>query len=122
MVIDPADYARVLAEIARGRRAQRGHALRLAQKAFAHTAAYDGAIGNYLTALEPRRARGEFPDAVSLQFRKRQDLRYGENPHQSARSTATRAGAGRARALHGSCRARSSPTTTSPTPMPRGNA
>jgi phosphoribosylaminoimidazolecarboxamide formyltransferase/IMP cyclohydrolase len=54
----------------------------LAKKVFAHTSAYDGAIANYLTSLNGKRA--EYPDVLSLQFRKMQDLRYGENPHQSA--------------------------------------
>ena len=58
---------------------------RLAQKAFSHTAAYDGAISNYLTALEGAGAtRGPFPDRLNLQFELAQSLRYGENPHQKA--------------------------------------
>ena len=49
---------------------------------FAHTAAYDGAIANYLRAR--RASRASIPDVLTLQFHKLQDLRYGENPHQSA--------------------------------------
>ena len=61
----------------------------LAKKAFTHTAAYDGAISNYLTALvegEPggKMERSLFPNRLNMQFTKVQDMRYGENPHQSA--------------------------------------
>ena len=78
-VVDPADYAPVLAEIRKNGKISRETSFALAKKVFAHTAAYDGAIANYLTS------RGaEFPDVLSLQFRKLQDLRYGENPHQKA--------------------------------------
>jgi phosphoribosylaminoimidazolecarboxamide formyltransferase/IMP cyclohydrolase len=57
---------------------------RLAQKAFSHTAAYDGAISNYLTALGSDGARAAFPRRLNLNFELTQALRYGENPHQSA--------------------------------------
>ena len=78
-VVDPADYAPVLAEIRKNGKISRETSFALAKKVFAHTAAYDGAIANYLTS------RGaDFPDVLSLQFRKLQDLRYGENPHQKA--------------------------------------
>jgi phosphoribosylaminoimidazolecarboxamide formyltransferase/IMP cyclohydrolase len=58
---------------------------RLAQNAFSHTAAYDGAISNYLTALDPAgMTREDFPRRLNLQFELAQPLRYGENPHQRA--------------------------------------
>jgi phosphoribosylaminoimidazolecarboxamide formyltransferase/IMP cyclohydrolase len=53
---------------------------RLARKAFATTAAYDGAIS---TTLQ-KAANGELPEALHLNYRKLADLRYGENPHQKA--------------------------------------
>jgi phosphoribosylaminoimidazolecarboxamide formyltransferase / IMP cyclohydrolase len=91
VVIDPEDYARVLAELKAGGVA-RATKFALAKKVFAHTAAYDGMITNYLTALEagaeeatasvPQRA--EYPAVFNLQLTKTQDMRYGENPHQSA--------------------------------------
>jgi phosphoribosylaminoimidazolecarboxamide formyltransferase/IMP cyclohydrolase len=56
----------------------------LARKAFSHTAAYDGAVSNYLTALDDQGQRGAFPGRLNLNFSKLQDLRYGENPHQQA--------------------------------------
>ena len=84
VLVDPDDYAAVLEEI----RATGGVAdatrFALAKKVFAHTAGYDGAIANYLFSLDAQRGRHDYPDILSLQFRKLQDMRYGENPHQSA--------------------------------------
>ncbi len=85
VVTDPADYAAILAEM----RAANGAVgettrLNLAQKAFSHTAAYDGAISNYLTALRSDGTRAEFPQRLNLNFELMQTLRYGENPHQNA--------------------------------------
>jgi len=63
-----------------------GHEMRfcLAQKAFSHTAQYDGAISNYLTALDAAGARSRFPRRLNLHFERIQAMRYGENPHQEA--------------------------------------
>ena len=83
-VVDPADYAKVLDEIRASGKVSDTTRFSLAQKVFAHTAAYDGAIANYLYSLDSGRRRREYPDVLNLQFRKLQDLRYGENPHQSA--------------------------------------
>jgi phosphoribosylaminoimidazolecarboxamide formyltransferase / IMP cyclohydrolase len=91
VVIDPSDYARVLTELQSGG-VQRNTKFMLAGKVFAHTAAYDGMISNYLSALqagaEERVAavpeRAPYPATLTLQMSKTQDLRYGENPHQSA--------------------------------------
>jgi phosphoribosylaminoimidazolecarboxamide formyltransferase / IMP cyclohydrolase len=91
VVIDPADYERVLSELTAGA-VRRDTRFMLARKVFAHTAAYDGMISNYLSALEPGAedhvaavpAREPFPAVYSRQLTKVQDLRYGENPHQSA--------------------------------------
>jgi phosphoribosylaminoimidazolecarboxamide formyltransferase / IMP cyclohydrolase len=91
VVIDPVDYPRVLAELKAGG-VQRATKFMLAKKVFTHTAAYDGMIANYLTALEAGTenagdkvpARAEYPAVFTLQLTKTQDLRYGENPHQSA--------------------------------------
>ena len=91
VVIDPADYAMVLAQLdASG--VTRATRFALAKKVFAHTAAYDGTIANYLGALAdgaheradavPQHA--EYPETFNLQVVKTQGLRYGENPHQSA--------------------------------------
>ncbi len=56
----------------------------MAKKAFAHTALYDSIIANYLNSIRPDNTIQEFPDVLTLQFHKKQDLRYGENPHQKA--------------------------------------
>lgn len=56
----------------------------LAKKAFAHTARYDGVITNYLTSMTSEGEVLNFPEVFCKQFIKKQDLRYGENPHQKA--------------------------------------
>ena len=84
VVVDPADYARVLAELRAQGEVSAATRFDLATKAFAHTAAYDGAIAGYLSSLDAAGARSAFPRVLSLQFAKLQDMRYGENPHQRA--------------------------------------
>jgi len=78
VMVDPADYPKVLAEMKGGGISEKTR-FALAKKAFAHTAAYDGAIANYLSSLNTN-----FPETLTLQFTRLQELRYGENPHQSA--------------------------------------
>jgi phosphoribosylaminoimidazolecarboxamide formyltransferase / IMP cyclohydrolase len=56
---------------------------RLASKAFAHTAAYDGAISGYLSSLGDGGQREAYPNFLTLPFERVYALRYGENPHQS---------------------------------------
>ena len=85
VVTDPADYPALAAELlANSGALSAGRRFELARKAFSHTAQYDGAISNYLTALDEAGERGRFPGKLNLQLSKLQDLRYGENPHQSA--------------------------------------
>jgi phosphoribosylaminoimidazolecarboxamide formyltransferase/IMP cyclohydrolase len=85
VLVDPDDYAGVLAEMAEHAGAVTAATrLALAKKVFAHTAQYDGAITNYLTGLGADGARGLFPERLCMQFEKVQDMRYGENPHQQA--------------------------------------
>ena len=86
VLVDAADYPRVLAEIAETGGVSSGTRFDLAVKAFEHTAGYDGAIANYLGAvIEHPEGRAEgFPRTFSVQFSKRQAMRYGENPHQGA--------------------------------------
>ena len=86
IVCDPADYGRVLDEMA----ANAGDTTpetraELAAKAFAHTAAYDAAISGYLSSgsREPDGKRARFPRYLTLPFERAYGLRYGENPHQS---------------------------------------
>ena len=88
VICDPADYAVVLDEM-RAKQGDVAYETRfvLAKKVFAHTAQYDGAIANYLSALGDDRqhaTRSAYPQTLNLQFEKVQDMRYGENPHQSA--------------------------------------
>jgi len=91
VVIDPADYATVLAELDAGG-LSRATKFAFAKKVFAHTAAYDGLITNYLGSLasgseaQPHEVpqRDAYPSVWNLQVVKTQELRYGENPHQSA--------------------------------------
>jgi len=85
VVTDPADYPALIAEMKSASGAISVETrFRLARKAFSHTAAYDGAIGNYLTATDMNGARAAFPEQINMSFAKIQDLRYGENPHQQA--------------------------------------
>ncbi|HEU5181534.1 MAG TPA: bifunctional phosphoribosylaminoimidazolecarboxamide formyltransferase/IMP cyclohydrolase [Candidatus Polarisedimenticolia bacterium] len=80
VVVDPADYPRILAELREGGVSQETRTA-LAAKAFARTAEYDRAIGTYLAAGgDP----GPFPATLQLSFHKVSGLRYGENPHQEA--------------------------------------
>jgi phosphoribosylaminoimidazolecarboxamide formyltransferase/IMP cyclohydrolase len=84
VLVDPADYAAVLAEMDSHEGATTPP-LRawLAAKAFAHTARYDTMVANYLQARNPAPGM-RFPQALPLVYEKAQDLRYGENPHQKA--------------------------------------
>jgi phosphoribosylaminoimidazolecarboxamide formyltransferase / IMP cyclohydrolase len=83
VVTDPADYEAILAELAAAHGVIGTELrLRLAQKAFSYTAAYDGAISNYLTGLDAAGTRAAFPQRLNMQFELAQTLRYGENPHQ----------------------------------------
>ena len=85
VVTDPADYATLAAELqANGGALSSETKFRLAVKAFSHTAEYDGAISNYLTAIAPDGSKQQFPERLNFQFAKAQAMRYGENPHQQA--------------------------------------
>jgi len=85
VVTDPADYEALLNEMASANGAVGGDTrFRLAQKAFSHTAAYDGAVSNYLTGIDSEGKPDGFPRRLSVQFALAQALRYGENPHQQA--------------------------------------
>lgn len=88
VLISPDDYAPVLAEMkANNNTVSYKTNLALAKKVFAHTAQYDGAIANYLSALGDdldHQSRSAFPETLHLAFEKVQEMRYGENPHQSA--------------------------------------
>ena len=102
VVVDPSDYAALVEELkAHGKKLSFATRQRMAAKTFAHTAAYDGAIANFLTGLpEPDTTTADqqantiagqnpatasaLPQVYSLQVVQRQGMRYGENPHQQA--------------------------------------
>ena len=90
VVVDPADYPAIVAELD----ARRGAVLpttnfALARKAFAHTAYYDSVIAGWLATAQPDAGKPcpkppAYPSTLALPLVKVQDLRYGENPHQTA--------------------------------------
>jgi len=97
VLVDPADYRPVLDELARDGGLCLATRQRLAARAYAHTAAYDARVAEFLEgsdptltleASDPSRVRvgsdPSYPRTLALRFEKRLDLRYGENPHQSA--------------------------------------
>jgi phosphoribosylaminoimidazolecarboxamide formyltransferase/IMP cyclohydrolase len=84
IVTDPADYPALAAEMqARDGALSDATRLNLAKKAFTHTAQYDGAISNYLSALNEDNEREAFGEQLTLQISRAQTCRYGENPHQA---------------------------------------
>jgi len=85
VIVSPADYPAVLAELWRndGALSQETRS-RLAMQAFAHTAAYDATITQYLASQASAEAGQGFPELLTMGFAKVQNLRYGENPHQQA--------------------------------------
>jgi phosphoribosylaminoimidazolecarboxamide formyltransferase/IMP cyclohydrolase len=87
VIVDPADYAKLLGDMDQHDGATCAKFRRkLAQKAYARTAAYDGAISNWMGAVveNPEGKAEGFPRTFSVQYRKAQSMRYGENPHQNA--------------------------------------
>ena len=84
IVTDPADYPLLATEMqANGGALTEATRFKLAKKAFSHTAEYDGAISNYLTALNESSEREAFGEKLNLQFTRAQTCRYGESPHQA---------------------------------------
>ena len=83
VVVDPADYASVLGELAIDGNTSIDTRSRLAAKAFAHTAAYDTQVAEFLQRAQQLPSE-RFPESLPLVFQRLQELRYGENPHQRA--------------------------------------
>lgn len=81
VIVDPSDYAEVLAQLEEKGEVSRETKFNLAGKVFEHTAAYDALISSYL-----RKQRGEdpFAEQLTLTYERVQSMRYGENPHQNA--------------------------------------
>jgi len=84
VVCDPLDYGRVISEMEKtdGNVAE-DLLVELGKKVFAKTSAYDAAIYNFLASKGTSGVQ-DFPTDLKLSFKKIQDLRYGENPHQGA--------------------------------------
>lgn len=83
VIVDHADYQLVLEEMQTNEGCvSRETNFRLAVKVYQHTAAYDGAISNWLGARTGQ-AVAPFPDTLTLQYKLAQGMRYGENPHQA---------------------------------------
>jgi phosphoribosylaminoimidazolecarboxamide formyltransferase / IMP cyclohydrolase len=109
IVTSPSDYDSIADELSRSAGAlSRETKWRLAQKAFATTAAYDSAIASTLERISPDSSElqtqsSAFPPTLRFTFQKTLDLRYGENPHQKAAmySDASGVGVANARQLQG---------------------
>ncbi|MEI6208723.1 MAG: bifunctional phosphoribosylaminoimidazolecarboxamide formyltransferase/IMP cyclohydrolase [Desulfuromonadales bacterium] len=84
VLVDSADYMRIMEEMnANAGEVSADTNFGLAVKVFQHTAAYDGVISNYLGSRLTGEVQ-EYPPVLTIQVKKVQDLRYGENPHQTA--------------------------------------
>ncbi|MCL2838031.1 MAG: bifunctional phosphoribosylaminoimidazolecarboxamide formyltransferase/IMP cyclohydrolase [Oscillospiraceae bacterium] len=81
VVIDPSDYGKIIDELKNSGEISLKSKFFLSYKVFEHTAHYDTLIAKY---LRNKISTEMMPDTLSLTFEKAQDLRYGENPHQSA--------------------------------------
>ena len=81
VVVDPEDYESVLKEmkLMKGSLSKETKGI-LATKAFSHTASYDSMISGYLSSLYEE----DFPEQIFAKFKKKEVMRYGENPHQKA--------------------------------------
>lgn len=87
VITSPARYGEVLEELRATGGISRKTRMQLALEAFLHTAKYDGAIYDFLRKrpeIAGDAASAGFPEIITLTYRKAQDLRYGENPHQKA--------------------------------------
>jgi len=84
VLTDASQYAGVLAELQQDGQVSESTRFALAVAAFNRISNYDAAISDHLSALRPDGTRAEFPAQSNGRFVKLQDLRYGENPHQSA--------------------------------------
>ena len=79
-IVDPNDYQQILEKLRKGNIDKKTCSC-LALKVFQHTARYDSIISNYFME---RFEEKFFPEMLNLSFKKKQELRYGENPHQKA--------------------------------------
>ena len=84
VVVDPAQYGPVLDELREAGALSAATRRRLAQQAFARTAAYDAAIAGWMAGEVADPAPAALPATMTVELERVQDLRYGENPHQQA--------------------------------------
>ena len=95
VVVDPEDYNSILAELRENSLSLTpGTRFKLFTKAFQHTAHYDGAISNYFSSLDESQKPQRWGQTVNIQVSKLQDMRYGENPHQTAAFYGTKGDSG----------------------------
>ncbi len=80
-VCDPDDYSLVIEELKEREKLSMETRQRLAAKAFGHTAHYDAVIAS---VFRQKSKIYDFPSEIAAGWRKKNDLRYGENPHQKA--------------------------------------
>ncbi len=85
VIVEARDYGLVLNELSQNKcQLSLKTRYQLAAKAFEHTAKYDGAIATYLGKMNEKGQKQEFPRSFFIHVKKKQDMRYGENPHQKA--------------------------------------
>lgn len=80
VIVDPKDYDLIIDELKKGKDTDISTRRYLARKVFNYTSYYDTLISNYFNELEDI----SFPENITLNYKSKMDLRYGENPHQKA--------------------------------------
>ena len=85
VVVDPQDYNKLIESLNKNK-GEIPYDMRLnfAYKAFHHTYQYDQKIQKYFAKLAEKDSENKFPEKLNLNYEKKEDLRYGENPHQKA--------------------------------------
>jgi len=84
IIVDPSDYQHTIESIKATGGMSDADRFNFAVKTFEHTAQYDGAIANYLGSIQKDGKKADFARTINLQFKQKQVMRYGENPHQKA--------------------------------------
>lgn len=84
IIVDPNDYQQTIDAIKATGGVDDAKRFNFAVKTFEHTAQYDGAIANYLGSIQENGEKAAFSRTINLQFKQKQVMRYGENPHQQA--------------------------------------
>lgn len=80
VIVDSNDYDDIIRELQEAGELSAERKLKLAAKAFRHTAAYDALIAEYMT----KQSGEDYPEKLTVTYNLKQPLRYGENPHQFA--------------------------------------